>query len=136
MRYFGKFKKKGLRELSAVERAEIVEDCLVHFISHKDVAMKYRVSTSLVNQLKSKVRKDTGALQKIREKEETRQTEKKEIKRVVTEMNSANQPIWKVQQVVEAVNARTGSEVKYKHVRMVFKKDLCLHFRKVRKVTE
>ncbi len=129
-----KTKKRSLKELPAAVRAEIVQLHEVEHMHQKDIAERFRVSSTLVGRLvKESVSQPEKQEQLVAKKQQEKQA-REAIKAAVEEMLEGSVPIQKADMIVLRVNEHTDLEVRHEEVRSVLRNDLGLGYRIAKKV--
>ena len=117
-----------------MEKVAIVHQVLVKYDSHKDVAYQFRVKPVVISLLVKKAKKNHTFIEELlakdEKKDQTRESVVAEAKQVLQEGHF----IYNAKQIVTRVKEHHGILVDVKTVRKVFRDDLDLQYRKMKRV--
>ena len=121
--------------MSAAEIEAIVAAANEPFLMQKDIAIRFRITQTLVSTLICEAKRAPEKLQQLRERERQLVAKKEAVEAVVASMLAINKPIVGAKQVQAQVLETTGLTVVPSLTRHVMRKDLCMGYRRAKIVT-
>jgi transposase len=126
--------KKKMCQLSAKDKIAIVHAVIVESRSNLDVATEFNVKPILVSSLVCRSKKNREFLDELQLKEDAVSAKREVIREKTMAVINTNRYVWKASQITNEVNAGTELRVTDRLVRQVFREDLDLRYRKLKRI--